>query len=260
MNNMSLKQKLKSSFYSHLYKWSVSDAYREASNNFPFLSTMHHIHVAPYIDILRTFPQSCQTDLFVALTKISFQKSGEYSQIELSPYEKSLLKSYQQKLGKFPQYATELHQAYYVEKRFFKIAVKKLNDLVCTELNPVFDAAAIAERDYLQYWTFIDTRWHLSTSIHLDSTGIAYDHLLSFLPQASALSSKERYQQRLVFSNPISLPRWLGFRDGSWIFFNQEDPLIAAKTVALACSHFLGALPNLLMNVDTASGDLESQV
>jgi hypothetical protein len=249
MQNLAFKQKLKSQFYSRFYQWAVADAYREAGDDFPFLDTMHHIHVAPSVHLLRSFPRTQQTELLAALTKVSFQTSGEFSQVNLTAHELVLLQNYQQALDSFPAYRRQMYQAYYVEKRFFRIAIAKLKKLLLAEVDPML-GAIFTEKDYLNYRRIIGTRWHVSTAISLDSTGISYSHLLSILPQSSSLSNQERYQQRLVFSNSISLPSWLGFRDGSWIFFSEEDPSIAAKTVALACSHFLKALPDLLININ----------
>jgi hypothetical protein len=98
-------------------------------------------------------------------------------------------------------------------------------------------------------------------------------------------SNEELCKKRLVFSNPISLPKWLarishklegkgrgertctitllcspaqaqtlsigeksglGFKGGGWFFLKNEDPTIAAKTIAGACSHFLNAFPDLI--------------
>ncbi|MCF4969544.1 hypothetical protein [Nostoc sp. CMAA1605] len=87
------KERLEQEFYSRLYKWSVQDAGREASNNFPFLNTMNDSHIAHTLEVLSFFPQEMQVKIFVALTKISYQISGEFSNIDLTLEDKLLLGS-----------------------------------------------------------------------------------------------------------------------------------------------------------------------
>lgn len=251
MDRTLLKQRLKDEFYPNLYVWALDDARREAEADFLWLNTMHHVHISHYLEILRTFTHPQRVNLFVTLTKISYQKSGEFSQVGITPEEERLLRVYEERLNKYPQYMTDIHQAFYIRKDFFKVRLSVLLSLVITELNSVFGNAKIIEKDYLEYRMIIASNWHISTAIHLDSRSVEYTHLLSALPKDLTLSSEERYKQRLVFSNPISLPRWLGFKDGVWTFFNDEDPITAAKTIALASSHFLNALPNLLSSLSS---------
>jgi len=42
------KKALETQFYLRLYKWAINDAYREASNNFPFLRTTNDFHIAGF--------------------------------------------------------------------------------------------------------------------------------------------------------------------------------------------------------------------
>ena len=240
------KQVLKSEFYSRLYKWSVNDAYREASNNFLFLKTMNDLHVSHTLEVVESFSKSQQIKMFVALTKNSYQLSGEYSNIDLTPEEKVMLGLFQKKQELLPHYKSKLYDIFYIKKSFLKLPIKELKKIIIRELFPIFGNPS-EPGNHLPYMTIIENKWSISTLVSLDITGISYSHIVGFLPPGITFSNNEElYKKRLVFSNPISLPKWLGFKGGGWFFLKNEDPTIAAKTIAGACSHFLNAFPDLI--------------
>ncbi|HIK08185.1 MAG TPA: hypothetical protein IGS40_26460 [Trichormus sp. M33_DOE_039] len=240
------KERLKQEFYARLYQWSVKDAEREASNHFPFLKIMNDLSVNHTLEVLSLFPENIQVKIFVALTKNSYKLSGELSDIDLTLEEKFLLYRFHQKKRMFPHYKSKLHEVFYINKNFLRLSVKKLREMVITELNPILGKAE-QEKNHICYRTITENRFAMSTLVSLDSAGLSYSHMLGLLPDGVNLLTKEDfYKKRIVFSNPISVHRWLGFKGGAWFFLEEADAALAAKVIGLACSHFLNALPNLV--------------
>jgi hypothetical protein len=240
------KQTLKSKFYSQLYKWSVSDAYREASNDFPFLKTMNDYHISHTLEIVESFSKPQQIQAFVALTKYSYKASGEFLNIDLTSEESKILKVFQQKREQFPLYKSKLYNTLYVNKNFLKVPTKKLKNLLSEELNPILGNSDSTKSDFL-YLRIIENCWSISTLVSFDTRSISYSHILGFLPSNLTVSNcEDLLQKRVIFSNAISLPRWLGFKSGAWFFMKDEDPTVAAKAIARSCSHFLNAFPTFV--------------
>ena len=54
--------------------------------------------------------------------------------------------------------------------------------------------------------------------------------------------------------------KWLGMGQTAWNFLTEEDTPMAAKTLALLCSHFMEAIPDLLseLSLDLPYGEIDS--
>jgi len=241
-------ENLKNKLILRLDEWGLNDAYREANEGFPFLGKINNINVSYTLQLVESFPKEEQVKVFVALTKIAYQKRRSPARTELTSEEKYLLDVYQQKQNLFPIYDSYIYNIVHNKNSFLRIPVKKLKSLIIQELNAVMECQD-KSGSYLTYIKVIDNNWSISTLVSVEKPGYSFSYTIGFLPSDEIFSNYEDLVKKRFYLISTSIFIILGFSGAGMIFLKEEDSITTAKIIAKACSHFFNAFSGIVVSI-----------